>query len=286
MIAVLMGLLAYSAASLLIAVPYLFGALAGLWSERAGVVHIGLEGMLLIGAFAATLGAAAGGTKLGIVSALVAGVVMSMIFAAIVVYGRADPIVVGVALNLFADGATRFFLRAIYDSSSNSPRIDRWASGPLVDHVHPLFLVGVLLVGATHWVLQNTAFGLRVRAAGEAPAALRAAAVSVPRTQFLALLCAGPIAALGGVFLAWNSRAFGASMTNGRGFLALAVLVIGRRRPLGVLLAAIGLGMAGALELTPLARVFAIPPWAMQAVPYVATLLVLALRRRPQAQPI
>ena len=268
-------------ATLRIALPYLYCALAGLWSERAGVVHIGLEGLLLSSAFAATIGAAHGGLWLGAAAAIGTSLVLSTVFALLVVYRRADPILVGVALNLFADGATRFALRAIYDSSSNSPRIDRWPSGGVVEIVHPLLLVGLGLVGVTAWALSRTAFGLRVRAAGAAPDALRAAAVSVPRVRFAALLIAGPIAALGGLFLAWNSHQFVAGMSNGRGFLALAALLIGRRQPVAVLMAALGLGASQALDVLFPGNQTGIPDWLMQALPYIATLIVLALRRGP-----
>ena len=272
-------------AALRIALPYLYGALAGVWSERAGVVHIGLEGLLLSAAFAATVGAAVGGPLVGLGAALATCLALSLLFAGLVVYGRANAIVVGVALNWLADGGTRFFLRALYDSSSNSPRVDAWASGPLVERVHPLMVLGLLLVALTAWALRHTSFGLRVRAAGSAPAALRAAAISVERVQLRSLLVAGAIASLGGVFLAWNNHQFVAGMSNGRGFLALAALVIGRREPLGVAVAALGLGAAEALEVTLFAQGASVPHWIMQALPHVLTLVVLALRRPRPPQP-
>src|SRR5438105_3991701 len=162
-------------AVLRISVPYVLGALGGLWSERAGVVALGLEGMLLTSAFTATLGAYyTHSAVLGLIAGIAGGVLLAALYALLVLRFRGDQIVCGVALNLFADGATRFLLKSQFGSSSNSPVIGAW--GRLAA---PIVVATVLCVIGSHFLLGRTRFGLRVRAVGEHPQAAASLGVGI-----------------------------------------------------------------------------------------------------------
>jgi general nucleoside transport system permease protein len=274
--------LAFFAAVLRISVPYALGALGGVWSERAGVIDIGLEGMLLGGAFAATAGAffthsAAG----GLASGMAGGAALAALYALLVLRFRGDQIVCGVALNLFADGATRFLLKALFGSSSNSPVVAAWGQLAV-----PVVIATVVLVVLSQWALARTRFGLRVRAVGEHPAAAASLGVSVERVRWLAVLGGGALAGLGGAWLAADQHQFVAGMSNGRGYIALAALIFGGWRPVWALLAGLLFGFAEAAQIALQAAGIGLPAWLVQMMPYILTMLALAgFRRRRVAAP-
>jgi simple sugar transport system permease protein len=271
MIATLLSL-GFFAAVVRITVPYALAALGGTLSERSGVINIALEGLLLIGAFSATIAAYAGhGAVAGVVGGIAGGVVLAALYALLVVTLRGDQIVCGVALNLFADGLTRFLLKATFDSSSNSPRIDAWG------HVGArLIALTVALVALVHVVLYKTPFGLRLRAVGEHPAAAASLGVRPARIRWAALLCAGALAGLGGAWLAADQRQFVAGMSNGRGYIALAAMIFGKWRPAWAAAACLLFGVAEALQIALQAAGVGVPGWAVQMLPYVLTMITLA----------
>jgi simple sugar transport system permease protein len=176
--------LAFLAQTLRIAVPYLLAAAGGVMSERAGLIGLTLEGYMLGGAFCAALGAYFGGSPwVGVIAAVAGGAALAWLYAVSSIRYKADQVVVGIAINLLAIGLTRFFLRLVFDSSSNSPRVAGFdvrgsgtGFGALVQN--PLIWIGIAIIPITAWVLYRTPFGLRVRAVGEHPAA--AASVGVP----------------------------------------------------------------------------------------------------------
>jgi ABC-type uncharacterized transport system permease subunit len=272
--------LAFCAAVLRISVPYVLGALGGVWSERAGVVAIGLEGMILSSAFAATLGAYfTHSAAVGLISGMAGGALLAALYALLVLRFRGDQIVCGVALNLFADGATRFLLKAIFGSSSNSPVIGSWGQVAV-----PVVLATIVCVAGSHFVLHRTAFGLRVRAVGEHPEAAASLGVGVVRVRFLAVLLGGALAGLGGAWLAADQHQFVAGMSNGRGYIALAALIFGGWRPRTAAWAALFFGFARAGEIALQAAGLGVPPWLIQMLPYVLTMVALAANfRRPAA---
>lgn len=284
--------LAFAAAVVRITVPYALAALAGTLSERAGVVQLALEGMLLVGAFAATVGAdAAHSAAVGVAAAAAAGGALAAGYAAVVLFLRADQIVVGVAVNLFADGITRYLLKVRYDSSSNSPRVEAFAAlsghGGLAHALlHPLVLATVAATALTTFLLARTVFGLRLRAVGEHPAAARSLGVDPRRVRFCAVVLGGLLAGTGGAFLAADQHQFVAGMSAGRGYIALAALIFGRWRPLYAVLACLLFGAAEALEIRLQTGGGPIPGWAIQMLPYVLTLAVLGgLRRKGSGAP-
>ena len=256
-----------------VALPYMGAAMGGVWSERAGVINVALEGTMLVAALAAAWGALVSGSVLfALVCAALAGIAVQSLHGAAVVHGRADPIVSGLAVNLLAAAGTRFLLRALYGSASNSPPIPgRGAAGVLAD---PASWMVVAVVVASVLALPRTRFGLRVRAVGEHPEAAASLGVSVARTRMLAVVVAGVCAGLAGAWLALDQRQFSSGMSSGRGYIALAILVLSRHRPGRAALFAIAFGAAEALELVAQESA-KVPHQLVQTLPYVATLVAL-----------
>jgi simple sugar transport system permease protein len=282
--------LALLAQTLRIAVPYVLAALGGTLAERAGVFSITLEGFLLVGAFGATVGSYEAGPWVGLLVAILAGASFAGLHALAVVRFRVDAIVSGVALNLMALGLTRFLLRWWFGSASNSARIDDLSQAPewlaqvpgvgllLVELSRPLVLFTLAAIVWGWWMLDRTAFGLRIRAVGEHPAAAETAGVPVGRVQTAAVLLSGALAGVGGAFLAFFQHGFSAGMSGNRGYIALAAVILGRWRPVPVALACVLFAFAEALQLNMQAAAL-LPNQVVQMLPYGLVLLVLLLRR-------
>lgn len=263
-----------------ISVPYLFAALGGLLCERAGVINIALEGLLLAGAFGAAVGCIETQSALvGVLAGVGAALFLAALYAVAVLHLRADQIVSGVAATLLAAGLTRFLLKLVYHSASNSPRI------PGLDSTWPLLAVAALAAAGVHGMLQSTRLGLRLRAAGENPEALHSLGVAVLPLRYWGVLASGLFAGLGGVWLAFDQHQFVAGMSAGRGFVAIAAMILGGWRPLGALLGCLLFGLAETVELHLQSSSLALAPGTVQSIPYVVTLLVLALRLRALRAP-
>jgi simple sugar transport system permease protein len=264
-----------------IAIPYLFAAAGGVMAERAGIVSLALEGFMLSGAFAATVGALASGSAwVGILCGLVAGLLFGLVHAVASIRFRADQIVVGIAINLLAVGLTRFFLRLAFDSSSNSPRIAGFDVGQGVSLIegalrNPLVWLGLLVMPVLTWVLYRTPFGLRVRAVGEHPEAAETLGVPVRRVRYAAVALSGVLASLGGSYLALDQHQFTDSMTAGRGFIALAAIIFGRWDPARAGIACLLFAAAEALQIQ-LQGSQALASQFVQMIPYVLTIIALA----------
>lgn len=284
------------AESVRIAVPYACAAIGGVWAERAGVIQIGLEGILLTAAFTSVAVAhATHSPLLGLVAAVFAGVLVSLGHGQLTERARIHAVISGIALNLLALASTRMGLRALYDSSSNSPSIEAFRFGPtgtssaavlgrvLLD---PVFLCALVAVAATPIVFGQTRFGLRVRAVGENPVATASVGISVTRVRLSALAVSGAICALGGAHLAYDQHRFESGMSAGRGFIALAAVVVSGWRAGRAALACLAFGALEALQivLQDQARKTAVGD-LVQSLPYVATLLVLALAPRRAGAP-
>jgi simple sugar transport system permease protein len=284
------------AETLRIAVPYACAAVGGIWSEKSGVVNIGLEGVLLTSAFTSVAAAnASGSAVVGLVVGVASGAVVSVAHAALVERARVQAVVSGIAVNLLAYAGTRLALRGLYGSSSNSPGIEGFRLGPtgasgaaLLARVlcDPVTLLAIAAVAATPWALARTRFGLRARAAGENPVAAAAAGVDVPRVRMAALAVSGAITALGGVHLAFDQHRFESGMSNGRGFIALAAVVVSGWRAPRALLACVAFGGLEALQIVLQDQAQASPSAALvQLLPYVATLVVLCFATGRGAAP-
>ncbi len=276
------------AESLRIAVPYACAAVAGVWAERSGIIQIGLEGVLLSSAFCSVAVALATGSMVaGLAAGALIGVAISALHAWLVEHTRIDAVVSGIALNLLAYSATRLALRAFYDSASNSPAIVGFQAGPkgsagyqllartLLD---PVAIVAVVAICVTPWVLGRTKLGLRVRACGENPTAAQASGINVRATRLIALCISGAICGIGGVHLAFDQHRFESGMSGGRGFIALAAVVLSGWRAGRAAAACIAFGFLEALQiiLQDIGR-GAHSASLIQLLPYLATMAVLGL---------
>ena len=272
---------AFLAQTLRIAIPYLLAAAGGVMSERAGLIGLTLEGYMLGGAFCGAVGAYASGSPwVGILAAIVGGTLLALLYAVSSIRFRADQVVVGIAINLLAIGLTRFFLRLVFDSSSNSPRVPGFdvrgsGTGFLALAQNPLVWIGLLVTPAVGWLLYRTPFGLRVRAVGEHPAAAASVGIPVARVRYAAVALSGVFAGLAGAYLALDQHQFTDGMTAGRGFIALAATIFGRWDPVRAGLACLLFAAAETLQIQ-LQGSQAIPSQFVEMIPYVLTIVALA----------
>ncbi len=256
------------------AAPYGCAALGGVWSERSGVVNIALEGMLLVSAFASIAGQAATGSAwLGLAAGIGAAGAMGLMHAWLVERAGVADLLSGLGLNLFAMGMTRIGLSALYGSSSNSPSVAGFGLA-----IEPTVVLGIVAVVVTQWVLRKTVFGLHVRACGEAPNAARSCGVNVTRTRILAVTMGGAIVGIGGAALAFDLRQFQSGMTAGRGFVALALVVVSGWRPGRVAILALVFALLDWLQIAAQEKL-GVFGFIVQTLPYVATLVGLAAVR-------
>ena len=260
-----------------LATPLLLAALGGLFSERAGVINIALEGLMLAGAFtAAAMTWWAGSPLVGLVSAVLAGAAIAGVHAVACIRYRADQVVSGTAINILMLGVPALLSGAFFLSSGSTPQVPEKNLMPYTPIV-----IAALLVPLTYYVLYYTPFGLRLRAVGENPEAADAAGVSVKRMRYAAVLISGALAGIGGAYLSiGQSSLFTRNMSAGRGFIALAALIFGKWRPVQTMLACLLFGFteAVAIQLQGV-HLFGgeeIPTQFVQIIPYVLTIVVLA----------
>jgi simple sugar transport system permease protein len=274
-------------------IPYACAALGGVVSERSGVVNIALEGILLGSALCAVaVEDVTGSAAAGLAAGVLCGGAIGLVHAALVVWGRIDSIVSGIAINLAAAGGTRFALRALYGSSSSSPSVRGLGlfehSGPIVRTLlDPFLLLTLASAGILAWSLRRTRFGLRLRACGEDPSAAQAVGVNVPLTRTLAVTIGGAVCGLGGTALAFDLHQFQAGMTGGRGFIALAAVIVAGWRPWQAVGACLAFAALDALQIV-LQNQTRVPSQLFAVLPFVATLVALALvshRARAGARP-
>ena len=287
-----------------LSVVLIFACLAGLYSERAGVFDIGLEGKLLISAFfSAAISYETGNVWLGLLAGVAASVVFSLIHGIASITYRGNQLIAGVALNFLASGLTIVIGHAWFKKGGQSPALpsgsrfheitlpfaDALRDVPLLGPIYadvisghkPLVYIAFLMVPLTWWLLFRTRFGLRLRAVGENPAAVDTAGVSVNRYRYAAVLIAGVLCGLGGAYLATSqASAFGREMSAGRGFIALAALIFSKWRPWYALMACLLFGFLEAISnLYPnidVFGIFEIPVQFTQALPYILTVVILA----------
>lgn len=267
-----MNPLAVAAQVLRIAIPYLFAAAGGVIAERSGIISLTLEGYMLGGAFAGVLGGYySGSPTVAVLCGIGGGVILALIHAIASIRFRADQVVVGIAINLFAIGMTRFFLKLVFGSSSNSPRVAGFGSG----FANPLVWLGLLATPVVAFLLYRTAFGLRVRAVGEKPDAAESVGVDVQRIRYVAVALSGVLAGLGGVYLALDQHQFTDQMTAGRGFIAVAAVIFGRWSPLRVGAACLLFAAAETLQIH-LQGNHAVASQFIEMIPYALTIVALA----------
>ncbi|MBV1902536.1 MAG: ABC transporter permease [Marinosulfonomonas sp.] len=276
-------------ATLVRAVPIALGGLAGVLSERVAVVNIGIEGMLLAGAFTGALvGSLAGGIA-GLAAAVAVGGMFGFILAALVVTYRMDQIIAGVFINLFVLGLTSYISSQVfqeYRALNNAPvfraiEIPYLSDLPVVGPVffsQNIFVYGAfILAGLATYYLFHTRLGLRARAVGEHPRAADTLGINVYRTRYINVTMAGMVAGFGGAWFTLGSVGrFDEGMTGGRGFIGLAAMIFGRWHPVGALLAALVFGFADSLQQKLALLGTPIPSEFLAMAPYIATMVVVA----------
>jgi len=258
-----------------ITMPYALAAIGGVVSERSGVTNIALEGILLMGAFGAAVGAydTDGSVVVAVGYGVAAGMVTAALYAVAVVTFQADQIVSGVAINMLAYGVTPYLLKVFYNSSSNSPKIKGFG-GKLFSN--PVFWLALALMVVVQLVVTRTRWGLRVRAVGDNPEAAHTLGVSVNAIRWQAVLASGALAGLGGVWLVLSGSSFVAEMSAGRGYIALAAVIMGSWRPVWACAASLLFGFAEAVENNLQTYHLGIPNELIQTFPYVLTMVTLA----------
>jgi simple sugar transport system permease protein len=295
------------ASTLRVSVPLILCALAGVLCERSGVIDLGLEGKMLMTAFAtAAVGVLSGSILLALAAALAVGIALSMLHGYACVSHRGDQVVLGMAITMTAAGLTVVLGIAWFAQGGQTPplpdsvRLDRWfvaagdvmAQVPVVGKVVSLALFGhnwmvyatLVLVAVVWWLLYRTRFGLRLRAAGENPNMVDAAGVSVKGLRYQALGLNGVLCSLAGAYLVLaQNPSFIPNMTAGRGYMALAAMIFGKWHPVGALWACLLFGFLDAVSIRLQGTVLPaflgageVPVQAIQALPYVLTVVLLA----------
>lgn len=271
------------------ATPLAFAALGESVAERAGVINIGLEGAIIAGAFGAFVAAGSGSVVLGFTGAAVAGITIAALFGLFTIRMRADQIITGTAISMLGLGLTATLYRQMYGAEGAALSIPTMGVAevpglvaiPVVGRAlfaqPPVTYLLYLVAPAVWWWMYHTHAGLGLRAIGEDPRAALAAGIRASRVQFLAVLFGGLLGGIaGGVLVIAQAGSFAEGMSAGRGYIAVAIVVLGRWHPLGAAAAALIFGAASALQYLFQAMGWALPYQAFLALPYVLTLLGLA----------
>ena len=272
------------------AVPITFGALSGVLCERAGVVNIAIEGMLLSGAFAAAIvSSATGNNWFGVIGAVIAGGLLAFVLAILSIRYRVNQIIAGTVINLFAVGLTSFISTRVLSQNKElniPPRFDPIVVPVLSDIpiIGPVFFSGnfftyalFALIIVIHFALFYTRYGLRVRAVGEHPRAADTVGINVQFTRYRNVIFGGMVAGLGGAYFTIGSTgAFEREMTGGRGFIGLAAMIFGGWTPIGAFLASLVFGFADALQSRLSILGSPVPSEFLLMVPYITTIVVVA----------
>ncbi len=278
------------ASTFVFSTPLIFAGIGGMFSERSGVVNIGLEGMMLMGAFWGVYGADKTGSWVGgLLIAMLAGGLMALVHAFFAIHLRADQIVSGVAVNFLALGITGYFFFQLYhgqDVPTGIPIIPKvhipWVQhlhflGPAIGNLNLMIWLSFALVVVSYIVVFKTPIGLRIRACGEHPRAADTVGINVYAVRYGAVVLSGILAAAGGAYLSigFGGGSFNDNMTAGRGFIALAAMIFGNWRPFGTFYAALLFGFSTALA-------YRLPVYSgtaatlFQTLPYVLTLIAVA----------
>ena len=264
--------------------PYYLGANAANFSERGGVINISIEGFMISSAFSyALFSVLTGNIMIGFFAAIIVNLVFSVLFALFTVKLKINQIVAGVGFNLLMAGLSKFFIVLIFNSSSNTPRFDKL---PVIGFLEVIPFVGEILsdyiilfsfalVIISNFVLFKTKFGLRLRSAGENPEAGESLGVKVRMYKMYGILICGFLSALAGIWLASNQNSYSDGMIAGRGYIALAAMIIGKWKPTNIFFACLMFAFFEALEISLQISGIDIPSQLIQMLPYAITILVL-----------
>ena len=263
-------------AILRMATPLLFAALGGLISERAGVINIALEGMMLTGAFFAVAGTQwTGSPWLGLVIGMLAASALALVHAIWCITFRGNQIVAGTAVNLIGGGLTAFLIQRIWSRAGTSDSVEKLPS--IAGGISILLPLAFLLVPVVWFILFRTKQGLHIQAAGEHPQAAESVGINVTRYRYAAVIASGVLAGLGGAFMSIGDLGrFTMDMSQGRGFIALAAVIFGGWTPFGAMIATLLFGSSQAIQIQAQATPnFPISSDLLLALPYLLTLVAI-----------
>lgn len=282
-------IVALLSAAIRLSIPILFAALGGMYSELSGVSNIGLEGIMLVGAFAGVVGSYYTGSQwFGALMAIIFGILISLIFSIATVNIKINQIVTGVAINLLAVGLTSFFFRAIFGITTVPITVNNFkaleipilSSIPILGEIFfkqtVLVYIAFLLVPISYYILYKTSWGLSIRTVGEHPMAADTVGISVDKVRTICVLISGALGGLGGCFLSLGQfNMFVDNMVSGRGFIAVAAVIFGKWNPKGVLLASLLFGFADALQIRIQMTGVNIPYQFLLMFPYLLTIVAV-----------
>lgn len=283
--------LAIIASALRLATPLILASLGGVFSERSGVFNIALEGIMIMGAFFAILITKFTGMPwVGVLGALVVGVLTSLILAVLAIHLRADQTVTGVAINLLAASFAAYLLELVWHRSGQTDAIKNSLTqnpfkflesipiiGNIAAELTPFVYLALVMVAVSYYVLWKTPFGLRVRAVGEHPRAADTVGIDVYKIRYICVMISGALAGVAGAALSLGTISlFREGMTAGKGFIAIAAMIFGKWHPVGALIASLFFGLTEAIQIqaSSIGLGF-IPSEFLQSIPYVATVLAL-----------
>ena len=280
-----------------VAIPISFAALAGMLSERVGIVNMGLEGIMLIGSFFGVVGSYLSGSAwIGLLFAIAAGAVTGLVLAVLTVGFKCEHVLAGLGINMFASGITVVLLQAIWNSKGKSEMVaglGKWKLPvisqipiikDIIGNISPLFYLLVLCVLFLWMLLYRTPTGLRILVIGENPELAGTMGVNVYLVQYLFVIISGMLAAVGGAYLSIGDiDMFSKDMVSGRGYIALAMVILGNWKPTWVALAGLVYGFAESMQFR--LQAVSIPPQLVQMLPYLFTILVLLFARRKSMAP-
>jgi len=277
------------AAAIRMATPIVYAALGGMFSERVGVVNIGMEGIMLTGAMGGvTVSYYTGNPWLGVAAAVAIGGILGLVHAVVTVRYAGNQIVSGTGINILAMGFTAYMSQVLWGSRGASESVtgieditipilsDVPIIGPIIGTHSPLVYLMPVVTAICYIVLFRTPLGLHIRAVGEHPTAAETAGIDVVRIKYMGVIVSGMLSGLGGAFLSLSHlNLFARGMTGGRGFIALAALIFGKWMPFGVMEAGLLFGFADALQMR-LQSLGILPPQIILMIPYVLTVAVMA----------
>ncbi len=283
------NLISLLTATLRIATPLIFAALGGVFSERSGVVNIGLEGMMTIGAFFAVYGTHVSGSPfIGIIFAMIAGGVLALVHAVLSINLKADQVISGTAINLFATALSSFLIFTLFNTGGqtdivkalpyNLPQFIKNIPvlGSFLAGLNWFVILAIVLVFVTHYVMYKTSMGLRIRAVGEHPKAADTLGINVYKIRYMCVVLSGVLAGLGGAALSIGiTPVYREGMVAGRGFIALAAMIFGNWTPIGSLGACLLFALGESFQIVAQGFGWALPSEVFTVIPYVLTMLAL-----------
>lgn len=283
-------IVALVAATLRGATPLIFAGLGGVYSEKSGVVNIGLEGMMIMGAFFAVLGTSrTNNPYLGVICAIIAGIAIASIHAFLSIHLKADQIISGTAINLFSAALTSFLIMKMFGKGGQTDSVTKLPYNPpqsitgipvigkIIGDINWFVIIALILVFVTHFILNKTPLGLRIRAVGEHPKAADTLGISVYKIRYLCVLISGALAGLGGAALSIGvTPLYREGMVAGRGYIALAAMIFGNWKPIGTMWACFLFAFASSFEMLAQSFGWNLPSEVYASIPYILTMLALA----------